>query len=163
MGPIMPVNDGSAGGVSGPQPGQIIGGPGSAAGVSSGRSAETVGGAAGLDARDSINSSVSQLLQSVGGGLENDQLLKLLIAALILMALLQQQQESTAGLENLTRQGAGGAGGTGDSQFIGIYSSSTTISIQQSTTSVFLGTGADLFGSAGGPSETTGGQLDLLG
>ena len=95
-------------------------------------------------------------MQSIGGNSEADKLLQFLIAAMILMALLDSQQDSG---EQTMNQLAGGAGDR--SQYIGIFSSSTTISIQQTTTSIVAGTGAGAFDTGGNTPSGTGGELDM--
>ena len=159
----------------GPVPAVNIGSPGGAAGLGSTASTIETTPAYGSTATAGVSSSsslgasqaamrvpsaVAQLLHSIGGGIENDKLLKLLITALILLALLEQQQEDLAAAgRTLAQLGAR----TGDqSQFIGIFSSSTTISIQQTTSTVVFGTGAEALNIGdGGASADTGGHLNL--
>ena len=158
MGPISAVNVSGAGGASSlqsntnPAPSAPVGNDASAARIGSS------GSVVGSQALMSLHSAVSQLLQSVGGGAENDKLLRLLIVALILLALLEQQDNGVPGGQTLGQLGAG----AGDrSQFVGIFSSSTTISIQQSSTSIVLATGNETLTAGGEMIQNTGGELDL--
>ena len=97
------------------------------------------------------------MLQSIGGGVENDRLLRLLIALMILMALFENQQErQLAGAEALQTLGTNGGGG----QSISIYSSSTSISIEQTQTTIIW---SDTYGSNGGSQADPGGSLDVAG
>ena len=161
MGPISAVNVGSTGGAAG------LGSTASTieptqAYSSTGTAGLTSSGALGASqAAMRVPSAVAQLLQSIGGGIENDKLLKLLIAALILLALLEQQQEDLASAGKALAQL--GARSGDQSQFIGIFSSSTTISIQQTTTTVMFGTGASdaLNTDDRGAFPESGGQLNL--
>ena len=161
MGPVPAVNIGSTGGAAGLGSTAAIIEPSSAYG-----SANTAGlapsGATGVSqAAMRVPSAVTQLLQSIGGGIENNKLLRLLITALILLALLEQQQEDLASAGKALAQLGARAGD--QSQFIGIFSSSTTISIQQTTTTVMFNTGgsAALNTGNGGTSPESGGQLNL--
>ena len=104
-----------------------------------------------------VYASVTQMLQSIGGGVEDDKLLRLLIALMILMALFENQQEQQrAGTEALQALGTNGGGG----QSIGIYSSSTSISIEHTQTTIIWG---DTYGSNGGSQADPGGTLDVSG
>jgi len=62
-----------------------------------------------------VQSSVQVLLQSIGGGIEDDQTLKMLIGLLILMALLQNPEQSASSfqrsLDALAQLGGGASGG----------------------------------------------------
>ena len=84
-----------------------------------------------------IHSAVSQLLQSVGGGVENDKMLRMLIALLILLALLDNSQPQAEGAQNALAQL--GSRGNGQSQFLYAYTSSTTISFEYTTTTWVAG------------------------
>ena len=161
MGPISAVNVGSTSGAAG---------VGSTASTIEPTQAFGSTGTAGLAPSDALGASqaamrvpsaVAQLLQSIGGGIENDKLLKLLITALILLTLLEQQQEDLASAGKALAQL--GARSGDQSQFIGIFTSSTTISIQQTTTTVMFGTGGSeaLNTGGGGTSPESGGQLNL--
>lgn len=105
-----------------------------------------------------ISSSVTQLLQSVGGGLENDKLLRLLIALLVLMAMLDNLKEggqrATSALPELGSRGYSGGG------FIASYSSSvTTVSVQQTYATAMP---SEYAGASGGSSQGTGTELDTV-
>jgi len=72
---------------------------------------------------------VSQLLQSIGGGLQNDPNLQMVIGLLIMMALLSQSQQANAPVDLSNLIGRGGGGGSGGGNMITAYSSYTSISI----------------------------------
>ena len=159
MGPILPVDTGSVRGSSGILPGLTT--TSSAAGT-------TMAASAGLNPSSTLSTSravtelqsaVTQLLQSAGGATQNDKLLRLLIVALILMSLLQQMEEDG----DASRQTLGKLGsGSGDrAQFIGIYTSSTTISIQQTSTTLIMGSGFDALGATGDAAQGSNGQIDV--
>lgn len=84
-----------------------------------------------------VFAAVSTMMQSIGGGVENDRLMRMLIALMIILSLLQGQQEaqSQSGGNELAQLGGGA---NGRSSYIGIFSSSTTIIFQQTTTQVSL-------------------------
>ncbi|MBI3834006.1 MAG: hypothetical protein HY287_06715 [Planctomycetes bacterium] len=81
-----------------------------------------------------IAQQVSQLLKSVGGGLENDPNLQMVIGLLILMTLLSQSQQSKAPVDLSNLIGRGGAGGGGTA--ISAYSSYTSITISDGNMSM---------------------------
>lgn len=87
-----------------------------------------------------VNSSVAQMLQNIGGGIEDNKMLRMLIAALVLLALLEEAQ---AGGDNGTNLLSGLGEGQGSrSQYVGIFSSSTTVSIEQTSTTIFFASDA---------------------
>ena len=105
-----------------------------------------------------INSMVADLLQSVGGGVENDRMLRMMIVLLILLALMQNQQGNSDQTSAML-QALNGGGNNGESiQMISLYSSSTTISIQHSITTTM--TGGTSY--TGGESQETPTQLDVV-
>lgn len=101
---------------------------------------------------------VSEFLEDFGGELENDQVLKLLIALLILIALLQNDQSRSRSaddaMEALMRSIRNTAGAT-------TTVSSTSIEIYQSTTLISINSTIqpDAFGQG---EPTSGSNLDLL-
>ncbi|MFQ5589999.1 MAG: hypothetical protein ACE5HE_02440 [Phycisphaerae bacterium] len=100
---------------------------------------------------------VGELLNSIGGGVENDKLLQLLIVLLILTALLDNQQGRAADNGQILRSLGSERAAAG--QTISMYSSSTTISIQQTDIAVVMGGAFD----AGGQGEgAPGGTLDVV-
>ena len=137
MGPIQPAGQGAShtassslrAGDLAPRPGAGASRGSAAAPSASGRT-----GAAASVTR--IDTAVTQLLQSVGGGVENDKLLQLMIALLILLTMLGHQQEQQAESHNTWR--GFGSGNTGTSSFAGLYSSTTSVSVEQSYTSGIL-------------------------
>ncbi len=100
---------------------------------------------------------VTELLNSIGGGVQDDELLRLLIVLMVLMAMLENQQNQSAGGGDPLRALGGSNGETG--QTISIYSSSTTISIQQTETTIFL---SDTYGATDGGLDESGSTLDEI-
>ena len=84
-----------------------------------------------------VFAAVSTMMQSIGGGVENNRLMRMLIALMIILSLLQGQQEaqSQTGGNELAQLGNGA---NRSFSYIGIFSSSTTIIFQQTTTEVSL-------------------------
>ena len=84
-----------------------------------------------------VCAAVSTMMQSIGGGVENDRMMRMLIALMLILSLLQNQQESQSqsGGNELALLGNGT---NSRSSYIGIFSSSTTITFQQTTTQVSL-------------------------
>jgi|CXWL01.1.fsa_nt_gi hypothetical protein len=78
----------------------------------------------------SVSSSVSQLLSSIGGGVQNNKMLEMMIALLIIMSLLEQQKGGGSGSDALSKLGGLGSGMSSS----GISYSSTVVSTQ--TTSI---------------------------
>ncbi|UCE61677.1 MAG: hypothetical protein JSU63_07995 [Phycisphaerales bacterium] len=108
----------------------------------------------------SINTMVTDLLQSVGGGAENDKILRMMIVLLILLALLQNQEGNSGQTSDILQSLNGGNNNNGENiHIVSLYSSSTTISIQQSTTTMMVG-GA--FDTGGVETQGTEGQLDVV-
>lgn len=154
MDPISAVSTGSANASSALRPASdraVVGGQVGANQAIGGSSMQAIG---------QVFSEVTDLLRSIGGGVENDKLLRMLVALMIIMALLDRG----SGTGDST-QGAGApldAGGDGRSQYVGIFSSSTTISIQQTSTTVVMGAGAEGFDASDG-GDASGGRLDVAG
>ena len=161
MGPIPPVNVGP-GSLSGSLPLNSNRSAGSAAIDAGPQGMKTTPPplTSNMLALTRVHSAVSGLLQSIGGGLEDDKTLRMLIALIILLALLESSQNGVASSRNALA--SLGAGGVGQSQFISISYSSTTISIQQTITTMVLQS-ADGYASGfnGEPVESPGGQLDI--
>ncbi len=105
-----------------------------------------------------LHTAVSQLLQSVGGGLEDDKVLQMLIALIILLALLRESQGASASPPNALAPLATRGGPT---QFVSFYSSSTTIVVEQTTTTMVF-QAMDVYGAAAdsGQGQSKGGQVD---
>ena len=107
-----------------------------------------------------VHSAVSEMLQSIGGGLEDDKTLRMLIALIILLALLESSQASVASSRNALA--SLGTGRMGQPLWVGAYYSSTTITIQQTTATMFLQTGEGYaLGANGEPVASPGGHLDV--
>ena len=82
-----------------------------------------------------IHAAVAQMLQGIGGGLENDRVLQMLIALLVLLTLLREQADEAASLSQaLSPLGRG----SGQGPVVAAYYSSTTITIEQTTTMVWF-------------------------
>ncbi len=119
-----------------PLVGSLIGGSqqlgsaglGSVANPMFGGTTDALGGSRAIE---DVQSSVSQLLTGLGGAID-DKLLQMLIALIILSALLEQMRGESGGQgDALSALGGRGQGGQQ-----GGYFSSTTISIEQTTTTI---------------------------
>ncbi len=160
MDPIPPVNIGSAGRSSHPtlDLNQVGGATrtGATPGMA-GFSSQAVGDSTALR---QIDAAVSQLVQSLGGSAADEKILRMLIGLIILLALLRGSQDEPASAQNAL---ASLAGGSNSSQFVALYASSTTISIEQTTTTIVLGT-ADTYAAAsnGDSGQAGGGQMDVF-
>ncbi len=107
-----------------------------------------------------IHSAVSQMLQSVGGGVENDKMLQMLIALMILLALLEEMQKpDTAARDALAQLGNRG---NGQAQFMSTYASSTTVSFEYTTTTVVFGSADAHFTGSGDQPLPHGNQVDKM-
>jgi hypothetical protein len=82
-----------------------------------------------------VVSEVGRMLQSIGGGIEGNKSLQMLIALMIFMALLQgsqgNQQQAQAGMELLGALGGAASNNGGDS--MSLYVEQTNISISSTT------------------------------
>ena len=156
MGPLSAVNIGLAGAGANVAPvSQSAPDAGAAHAAVNGTDSLSLGGAGMALAAGRAFTEVSDLLRSIGGGLENDKLLRTMIALLIILALLERVNEGGQGVKDSLRDGGGA-----NSRYIGVFSTSTTISIEQSSTTVIMADGANAFGTEAGP-EAAGGLLDL--
>ncbi|MBU0719083.1 MAG: hypothetical protein KJ749_12600, partial [Planctomycetes bacterium] len=91
----------------------------------------------------------------------NDKVLRALLVALILLSLLAQQQNDEGATTPLLSQL--GNRTSDQSQYIGIFTSSTTISIEQSsTTVVFTGNNGDASQTMGGGPQADSGRIDTV-
>lgn len=124
-----------------------------------GNAPTTAGGVlTGSQSINNVSFAVSSMMQSIGGGIQNDKMLRMMIALMIIMALLEQQQgESQQGADSGEQLG-NGTNGQGVS--FSLYSSSTTITTQESVVIY----GADASQAYGGQSQGDagqGGEVDL--
>jgi hypothetical protein len=174
MGPIQPLGFNGPGWLD--RPGQVgdpnPSGPGAAVGglnvslTSSTMSSTAVSMNSAVSSLG-INNSISQMLRGIGGGLENNKMLEMMIALMIIMAMLDQQQQGGGGtspLDALQKLGAGGSGGAGSVQFSSSSYSSTSISMQNTSIS-FTSSAAETFGAISQPDGaggTTGRRFDLM-
>jgi len=159
MGPISPINIGSAGSAYAPP--SIPEGANYAAGVpvAGGLGLDAVQGGAMTSSVAQISAAVSELFKSIGGGVENDQMLRTLIVLLVLMALLEKPQANGTAASSALNQLGNGSGG---SQFLSVASSSTTIEIQQSSTTIVSANLDTLSSSSKSQVPPLGGQIDML-
>lgn len=106
-----------------------------------------------------VFAAVSTMMQSIGGGVENDRMMRMLIALMLILSLLQNQQESQSqsGGNELALLGTVA---NRSSSYIGIFSSSTTITFQQTTTEISLSSNEQYAATEQGLT-TPGSQVDL--
>ncbi|HNQ22365.1 MAG TPA: hypothetical protein PKK06_04655 [Phycisphaerae bacterium] len=124
---------------------------GSGSGATSASAPATAGTGSTAGSIDSIVQAVGQLLQQIGGGLEQDNTLRMLVALLILAAL--WQQEAQQWVEGLWQNLAGSqSGSVASGSSTAMFFSSTTVSVTQ--TVAYLG-------NVTGPTDASGGQVDL--
>jgi hypothetical protein len=105
-----------------------------------------------------IHAAVAQMLQSIGGGAENDKVLQMLIALMILLTLLKEQTDQASSLSQaLSPLGRG----NGQGSVLAAYYSSTTITIEQTTTTVWF-QGGDSYANASQLQQSQqGAQIDV--
>ncbi|MCH7883867.1 MAG: hypothetical protein IIC01_01330 [Planctomycetes bacterium] len=158
MGPIMPAGTGTnpistapsrAGGAGGMSPSQSLASSGGATSTSAISDPTRV---------SEVFAAVTQLLRGLGQGLENDAVLKMIIALLILMALLESSSEPAKSQNNNLLSLGGGA--SQPFSAITMTASSTTISIQQTSVYIVGGSAAQAFETLESTPEP-GGQVDL--
>lgn len=115
-------------------------------------------GAETTSGSDGLLEAIVGLFETIDSALENDDLLQAIVALLILMAVLEMLQPSEEGGSN-----SAGAESGGQMSSLFAYSSSTTITIEQSSSVIAIGNAdelASLFGDGSSPSM--GSQVDLL-
>jgi len=161
MGPIGSVGGNSNGGI---YPTQL---PQSLIPASLGETPVSVTGASSSKSSQSlltIQSSVSQLFQSIGGGLEQNEMLKALIALLLLSALLRSNnQEEQTGLQMLHELGSGQGSIGIQGQLVSFYSSSTSFVMESSVNSISVSNQASSAISASGVmSASAVSQIDVV-
>ena len=155
MGPIPPINLGSTSNMAPIRSASTPAG----AGVGAPAGTPTAGVVGGGSAITSLVSQVSQLLSSLGGGLQNDKMMRLLIALIILMAILNDQ----SGQEDQQAPSLSLLGQNGGGQPFLIHQSYSMISIsieQTSVTTTVYGDAA-AFDSMGSQGSNSGGLIDL--
>lgn len=164
MGPISALNNWSPGDFRRPQaPAAPSGGSTHPGAIGDGvylRSSAVAGRSVGML---TINTQVAQLLQSIGGGVQNNQSLQLMIALLILLALLQQPQRSqrTAADAWIDLLGRGAAGLQRFSGFTSQMTSSTSISFEQTSIAVELTLGSGIIDGPSAGQPGAGSELDI--
>jgi len=122
----------------------------------------------------SINMQVSNMLQNIGGGLQDNQLLQAVIALLILQSMLSQdggsQQSTIQNLVDILGSGLGSGQGQGSQQTFSMQSATNVLQIQQQSTTLSTnqavvganGVSSDSSGSvASGGTPDRGGEIDL--
>ncbi|MFQ5489350.1 MAG: hypothetical protein ACE5GE_01400 [Phycisphaerae bacterium] len=153
MNPIQPVD----GNVQAQQPIQAP----QAASASAASSSTTVASMSSSTSITMVNTQVDAMLESLGGGLQDNQMLKMVIALMILQAMLAKdggsQQAAIDGLMNVL-----GAVGSRGSQAISIQSATNVVQIQQQS-NVLMTSQAALAPEAaqGDPTDSSGENLDM--
>lgn len=118
-------------------------------------------GADGPRGIEALQEMLAQVLEDFEAGLDNGDILQALISLIILLAMLQMLQPGSQGSEDPLE--SLGAGGSGQPSALIAYTSSTTITIEQTTTIIAWGTSDDLNAAFGGePMSSVGSRLDLL-
>ena len=130
-----------------PVSGQAVGLP-SAAPLGLGNAVSLVG----------MNNEISQLLQSIGGGVENNKMLQLMIGLLILLTLLQGSAKTGQSAADAL-SGLGGSGG-GRGTSISFAASTTSITIEQ-TSVTMTASAADTLAAAQGSTQPPNHKIDL--
>lgn len=154
MGPIQPLGNGRLDWLNRPSPvGDLSGAQGAGMPAAAQNSPLINGQSISMLG---ISSSVSQMLSSIGGGGQGNQMLEMMITLLILMSMLEQQR-GCGGQVGSSLGKLGGAGGG----FSSLSYSSTTISTQVTSLSYTqlqvtqLGSGSNPVGGANTPKFDT--------
>lgn len=138
MNPVSPIGSWHAGPTSRIDlPALTLGQSAGAAALHGTAGAGAATGLAGAGRAGDIHAAVGQFLQALGGGLQDDQTLRMILGLIILMALLDKTgKQSEAGSEMLNNLGrlASSLSGAGTATSIEIHQSSTIIVASQSTT-----------------------------
>jgi hypothetical protein len=151
MGPVQPVGQGIQPGI-GISPTAGADGAAASAGVSSTALTASVSSMR----ITMVHTSVDAMLAQIGGGVQNDTYLRMIIALLILNALLNGERassDSAVGLPNASRPPS-------SASLLSLHSETNSIQIQEQ--SVMLATNQAVQTiSDGGDSQTHGGRVDL--
>jgi len=151
--PIQSAVIGLSGGTGAVSPNQSASGNGAISGVNS----TMVGQSLQIT---NVNMSVGQMLQGIGGGVENDKGLQMLIALMILMALLQNMQQQQGGSSGSSSQGSGG-GGLDAAQFLNQTMSGNSITFEQSSMTLSSMTVTGAYQTTGEQPQASGQQIDV--
>lgn len=158
MGPISAVNvnptTASFGASPATQPKADAAGGGSAAGGVQIASTSVISSSLSIT---NVHNAVGSLLQSIDADLANNKMLRMLIGLMILLAMLQNSQSQGGG----AGKGLENPGSAGRTQFLGVFSSSTTVQIQQSVSTSLAVEVTGAFGSSASQPESCGGQVDV--
>jgi hypothetical protein len=162
---IQPVSSGNGGYASRITPPSVAPtGAGRPGATSAGQTAAQIGGSSLTITASTTNvamvhAQVDSMLNSVGLDIGDNQVLRMIIALMIMEALLAQdggnQQAGGLGLfAGMDQQRA-------DASYLSIQSETSTIQIQQQSSSLVTSQGIQALGLPGGQSEAGGSQLDL--
>jgi len=118
------------------------------------------GGSADTAGLSQLLSTVAELMRDVGGDLQNDKMVQMLVALMILLALLHNSEGGDSMGRNAI-EGLG-SGATGAARTGGSYCSSTLITFEQTTTTISLYS-SDSYnaGTNDSASPSRGGTVDL--
>lgn len=168
MDPIQPIST-SHTGVAAPvqrQPGSLSPGAGIVGGVNVAQAGIQTGSAMSITSTSTsismVHSQVDTMLGNVGIDLENNQVLRMIIALMILQALLAQdggnQQAGGVGLLAGTGQRSGSMAG-----FLSIQSETNVVQLQQQSTALSSTQGIQSIGLGAGEGNANGSRLDTSG
>jgi hypothetical protein len=115
-----------------------------------------------------VQSQVNSMLSSIGGGLENNQMLKMIIGLMIMQALLGGKGGGGGGGDEQQQMAAGmllgmleGAGSNVQSQVFSMHSATNTVQIQNSSTVLETSQAALTPTATEGDPEQAGSNIDL--
>lgn len=83
-----------------------------------------------MSSMSSVSMQVGEMMQSIGGGAENDKMLQMMIALMIFMSILQNQNQSGGQGSDMLSQLGGGSFQSVEMSSVSISSSTTTMSYE---------------------------------
>ena len=158
MNPIQPVGD-SAAGITTPRADRTA----ELAGTSQATATQA---STAMEVSSTLNvtmvySQVDAMLSNVGGGTQDNQLLRMVIALMIMQALLAEDGGSQQSGANALMDLLGLSGGSGQSGMIGLHSATNVIQIQQQSTVLMTGQAAIAPTATEGDPDRSGDNIDL--
>ncbi len=158
MNPIQPVGD-SAAGITAPRADRT-------AELASTSQATSTQASTAMEVSSTLNvtmvySQVDAMLSNVGGGIQDNQLLRMVIALMIMQALLAEDGGNQQSGANALMDLLGLSGGSGQSGLIGLHSATNVIQIQQQSTVLMTGQAATAPTATEGDPNSSGANIDL--
>jgi len=160
MSPVYPVGSGAGGVNAPPAPWDVQAAPAGQAPAASAAEGAATSAVSTSTSISVVSTQVDAMLASIGGGVENNQFLRVLLALLIMQALLGGdglQKSSASAVMDLLGQ----AGGNRQASLLTLHSATNIIQIEHASTILTTSQAATTPTATEGDPDRTGGQIDL--